>query len=93
MAVAARQRILAVAVAAPAALCPVHTAWLRIGHALGWLNTRIILGLMFYTVFFFAAVLMKLLGRDPMSRKFDATLDSYRVRSEIRAPDHLEKPF
>jgi hypothetical protein len=77
----------------PALLVPVHNAWMRLGHALGWINTRIILGLMFYTVFFFVAILMKLLGKDPMSRKFDQTLDSYRVPSEVRALDHLEKPF
>jgi hypothetical protein len=81
------------AVAAPLSLTPVHSAWLRFGHALGWINTRIILGLMFYTVFFLVAVLMKLLGKDPMSRKIDKTLDSYRVQSEERARDHLEKPF
>ncbi len=81
------------AAAAPAILAPVHSAWLRIGHALGWINTRIILGLMFYTVFFLVAVLMKLLGKDPMSRKIDKTLLSYRVPSETRARDHLEKPF
>ena len=81
------------AAAAPASLAPVHSAWLRIGHALGWINTRIILGLMFYTVFLFVAVLMKLLAKDPMSRKIDKTLDSYRVQSEQRARDHLEKPF
>ncbi len=77
----------------PAALTPVHSAWLRIGHALGWINTRIILGLMFYTVFLVVAVSMKLLGKDPMSRKIDKTLDSYRVPSEVRARNHLEKPF
>jgi hypothetical protein len=77
----------------PATLTPVHSAWLRIGQALGWMNTRIILGLMFYTVFFLVAVLMKLLGKDPMSRKIDKTLGSYRVPVEARAHDHLEKPF
>lgn len=81
------------AIAAPHWLSPVHTTWMRIGHALGWINSRIVLGLMFYTVFLFAAVLMKLLGKDPMARKFDTTLDSYRVASQTRTPDHLEKPF
>jgi hypothetical protein len=81
------------AITTPALLVPVHSAWLRIGHVLGWINTRIILGLMFYTVFFVVAVIMKLLGNDPMSRKFDKTLESYRVPSNARASDHLEKPF
>ena len=81
------------AAVAPALLGPVHAAWLKIGHALGWINTRIILGLMFYTVFLVVAVFMKLLGRDPMSRRFDATLETYRMRSEVRERNHLEKPF
>ena len=51
------------AAAVPASLSPVYSAWMRIGHALGWINTRIILGLMFYTVFFLASILMKLLGK------------------------------
>ena len=81
------------AAAAPALLAPVYAGWMRFGHALGWINTRIILGLMFYTVFLVVAVLMKLLGRDPLARKFDKNLDSYRVASQPRTPDHLEKPF
>ena len=81
------------AVAVPASLEPVYAGWMKFGHTLGWINTRIILGLMFYTVFFFVAVLMKLLGKDPMSRKFDKNLNSYRVPSEVRERDHLEKPF
>ena len=66
---------------------------MRFGHALGWLNTRIILGLMFYTVFLVVAVIMKLLGKDPLSRKLDETLNSYRVPSEVRERNHMEKPF
>jgi hypothetical protein len=81
------------AVAAPKILSPVHDVWMRIGHVLGWINSRIILGLMFYTVFFFAAILIRLLGKDPMARKFDSSLDSYRVPSEVRERNHLEKPF
>jgi hypothetical protein len=81
------------ATVAPALLVPVHAAWMKIGHGLGWINSRIILGLMFFTVFLFFSMIMKLLGKDLMSRKFDNTTSSYRVPSEVRNPDHLEKPF
>ena len=77
----------------PASLKPVHSGWLRFGHALGWINTRIILGLMFYTVFLFVSLIMRLVGKDPMSRTFDKNLNSYRVPSQVRERDHLEKPF
>ena len=81
------------AAAIPASLKPVHSGWLRFGHALGWINTRIILGLMFYTVFLFVSLIMRLVGKDQMSRTFDEKLDSYRVPSQVRERDHLEKPF
>jgi len=81
------------ALLAPGTLKPVYVGWMKFGNVMNWINTRIILGLMFYTVFLFVAILMKLLGKDPMSRKIDKTLDSYRVQSEERARDHLEKPF
>ncbi len=81
------------AAAAPALLAPVYRGWMRFGHVLGWINTRIILGLMFFTVFLVVAVIMKLLRKDPLSRKLDKTLNSYRVPSEVRERNHMEKPF
>lgn len=84
---------LLVAATAPFLLTPVHTGWMKFGHGLGWINSRIILGMIFFTVFLLVAISMKLLGKDPMSRKIDKSLSSYRVPSEVRTLDHLEKPF
>ena len=81
------------AIVAPQILAPVYDVWMRVGHVLGWINSRILLGLMFFTLFIFVAVFMKLLGKDPMARKFDKSVGSYRVASEARAFNHLEKPF
>ena len=33
---------------APTWLGPIHQGWMWIGHVLGWINTRIILGVIFY---------------------------------------------
>lgn len=81
------------AVVLPLALRPVFKVWMTLGHWLGWINTRIILGVMFYTVFFFAGLVMKLIGKDPMARKIDKTVSSYRVQSQARPRDHVERPF
>ncbi len=78
---------------APASLAPVYRGWMRFGHVLGWINTRIILGLMFYTVFLAVGLLLRLLGKDPMHRRLDAAAASYRTPSVQRTPDHLEKPY
>lgn len=77
----------------PAALRPVSAAWMVVGHWLGWVNTRIILGIVFYTVFFIAGQAMRLAGKDPMARKIDKMAKSYRVPSRPRPADHVERPF
>ena len=77
----------------PATLKSVYNGWMKVGHVLGWINTRIILGLMFYTVFFAVGLVLKILGKDPMSRKIDKTAESYRVTSRVHTKDHVERPF
>jgi len=77
----------------PSTLEPVYHGWMKVGHVLGWINTRIILGVMFYTVFFLVGLIMKVIGNDPMSRKIDKTVISYRVASRPRNKDHVERPF
>ncbi len=77
----------------PATLAPVHHGWMKVGHALGWINTRIILGVMFYTVFFLVGLVMKVIGNDPMSRKIDKSVTSYRVASRLHNKDHVERPY
>ena len=81
------------ALIAPATLKPVYKGWMKVGHVLGWINTRIILGLTFFTVFFVAGLILKILGKDPMSRKIDKSVESYRVASRVHNKDHLERPF
>lgn len=77
----------------PQALRPVFRVWMTAGHWLGWINTRIILGILFYTVFLLTGLLMKFMGKDPMARKFDKSAASYRVQSQQRSRAHVERPF
>ena len=79
--------------ARPQVLRPVSRIWLKIGHWLGWFNTRVILGLMYYTIFLITGVIMRLMGKDPMARKQDSAVDSYRVESRVRPKNHVERPF
>lgn len=77
----------------PMALKPVYTVWMKIGHVLGWINTRIILGLVFFLFFFPLGFLMRLFGWDAMARKLDDSAGSYRVASKRAKPQQLEKPY
>lgn len=77
----------------PNSLRPVYTVWMRIGHAIGWVNTRIILGLVFYIVVLPMGLIMRMFGKDPMARKYDKAASSYRVKTVSEPKDRLEKPY
>jgi hypothetical protein len=77
----------------PATLKPLYRVWMAFGAIAGWINTRIILGLIFYLVVAPLGLLMRILHKDPMSRRFQPKAKSYRVTSEIQDPSHMEKPF
>ena len=84
---------IAFALLAPAALGPVYRLWMKIGLVLGWINTRIILGLVFFVIFTPVALFFKLLGKDPLKRRLDASATSYRIESEQPPRDRMEKPY
>ncbi|HJU12078.1 MAG TPA: SxtJ family membrane protein [Candidatus Binataceae bacterium] len=67
--------------------------WATLGEALGWLNTRVILSLVYFIAVLPIGMMMRLMGRDPMQRKPDAAASSYRVASKQRRSTHLEQPF
>ena len=77
----------------PRVLRPVYTTWMKIGHAIGWVNTRIILGVLFYVLVLPMGLTMRLFGKDPMARKVDKSAISYRIESVSESKDRLEKPF
>ncbi len=62
---------------APTLLGPVHKLWMRFAHILGWINTRVILGLFFYLILTPVSTVMKIGRRDILKRRFDRTNPSY----------------
>tara|TARA_B100001250_G_scaffold359592_1_gene336539 strand:+ start:372 stop:764 length:393 start_codon:yes stop_codon:yes gene_type:complete len=46
-----------------------YKGWMLLGLALGWINSRIILGLVFFLVLQPIALIMKFLGYDPLKIK------------------------
>ena len=82
-----------VAAVFPAALAPVHRVWMAAGHFLGFVNTRIILFLIYYLVFTPVGVAKRMFGYDPMRRRFDRKLESYRIPKRPRPAAHMERQF
>ena len=54
-----------------------YRGWMALGHALGWINSRIILGLVFIVVLQPIALTMRIFGYDPL-RKKKSNKKSYR---------------
>jgi len=81
------------AMLSPLTLMPVYRIWMRIGYGLGWINSRIILGVMFYIIFLPSGLIMRLVGKDPMARTLNVNQDSYRVPHTLRNKNHVERPF
>ena len=77
----------------PKTLRGFYRVWMIVGAALGWLNTRIILTFCFYVVLTPIGLIMRVTGRDPMRRRFDASAKSYRVNRTERAASHMEKQY
>ncbi len=57
------------ALVAPSLLGPVHRVWMQVADALGWFNTRVLLGLVYFLVMTPTGIVMRLLGRDPLDRR------------------------
>ena len=54
---------------APSWLHYPYKGWMALGHVLGWVNSRIMLGLVFLIVLQPIALIMRILGHDPLRTK------------------------
>ncbi len=69
--------VLSLSLFAPSIIKPLYNAMMKIAHAIGWVNTRFILGIVFYLLFTPIAFALKLFGKDPLDRKIEAGRGSY----------------
>jgi hypothetical protein len=78
--------------ATPTLLRGPNRAWWRVAQVLGWINSRIILGLFFAVVLTPAGLLMRALGRNPLRGQPGPTnWRTYPAR--IGDPRHYERLF
>ena len=77
----------------PKSLFWVYKGWMAVGHVMGWINTRIILGAVFYTIVTPIGIFRSWLGKDPMGRQLRPDLDSYRVVRKPRPASHLTRQY
>ena len=77
----------------PRSLFWIHKTWMMLGHILGWINTGIIMGVVFYVVVTPLGMFRRWLGKDPMGRELRPELDSYRIPRKPRPASHLTKQY
>jgi hypothetical protein len=63
--------------------------WMAFASALGWVNTRVILTVVYLTLFALGAVVLRLLGKDLLSRKYHAG-PTYWIKKD-KTDDSLER--
>ena len=60
--------------------------WMKLGLTLGWVNSRIILGLVYMIVLLPIAFIMRIIGYDPLRTKL-IKLKTYREKRKNQKPD------
>lgn len=61
----------------------IYKGWMKFAHVLGWVNTRIILTLVYFLIFTPLATIFRLIGKDPMERQLEEG-NSYWIKRETR---------
>ena len=77
----------------PGLLGPIYKAWMTVGHVLGWVNTRIILGVIYYGLFTPIGLVMRIRRKDSMRRQYDDTTNTYRILRKPRPASHMLRQF
>jgi hypothetical protein len=80
---------------APPFLRPVYIFWMRLAHALGYVNTRLILFILYYLILTPVGLAMRLFSGDPLDREFSKGAPTYwrQVEKKLFNPADYERQF
>jgi hypothetical protein len=82
------------AAVSPGSLWVIYVPWMRLAVILGYINTRIILTLVFYLLFTPISLFMKLAGKDPLNRNMRISPpETYWKAVMPRDKSHMEKIY
>ena len=65
----------------PSLLRIFYKKWIKLGNILGFLNSHVILGFIFFFVLLPISIFMKILGHDPLNKSFSA-IKTYKVENK-----------
>ena len=85
--------LLVLAVVSPSTLEPVYRFWMRVGIFLSKIMTPLWMGLVFYLVVMPMGLIMRMFKKDPMERKLNTEASTYRIMSQLKSRESMERPF
>ena len=79
----------------PVVLKPLYIVWMYLARVLGWINTHLLLGLVFYTLFTLIGAVMRGVRHDPLNRRREPERDSYWIQRNpsLLPREHYERQF
>ena len=80
-------------VLAPTTFKPVYKAWMLFGLLMSKITTPLILSILFFLVLTPVSLIMCIIKKDPMARKFDEDVKTYRVSRDESMDTDFERPF
>lgn len=86
-AVGAGVGFLIAALVAPASLKPLNRLWFRFGMLLHRVVNPLVMGLLFFVTITPMAWGLRLLGKDPLNRKFDRAAETYWIERQPPGPE------
>jgi len=79
----------------PLLLKPIYIFWMKLALILSWINTRVLLIIIYYLLFTPISLILKLIGKDLIDSKIDRSARSYwkkREEGEFK-PSNYERQF
>jgi hypothetical protein len=77
----------------PRSLTHVRRGWMAAGEALGWINARVLLSVVFYGLVTPIGIVRRRTGRDRMRCGFEPGATTYRVAKPLRPSAHMTHQF
>ena len=79
----------------PKLLGPIHAGWMKLAFVLGWVNSRILLSIIFFLLFTPIALITRVFGRDSLDRRINRKSTSYwKPRPAIGSiEEHCERQY
>jgi len=77
----------------PKTIAPIYKGWMRFGLMMNKITTPLVLSSIYFLLISPLGLLMRLFAKDPLSRKLDKEVASYRIKSVKIDNENLRKPF